>query len=454
MSGNAEHDESTVLTSDSEESPLAMADDGALHSKMQLLPRHSHLQDSSLNAPSTQRLCVTALSSMLLSVLLTLAVLELLHRLQALPSPSLSAVHTAARDDVWSVTETVASAAELESCLRAANMTVSAPLPYSAYCVDDGAQRVAWFMALRAHEEYETFAAVAILSARDRAPRLQPHVLWLSSAPSNYTDWLEAQGVVVHHHRLRMMDELVARFGDEVTLGAFGRLDVAHVYTQWLRSQRAAGVTSLPHPDSFLYTDTDVMFVASIDRCSFPPMPEPMVMLVGPEQYPSTMHNTGVVWVNVTRWLAVEDDFFSWCRQQEWTAVAWEQGLVVGWFGTTGRMQQLPNQLNWKGYWGWTRHDQPSARIVHFHGPKPKRCLDSLVWTHNLAACPPEYHPLIEKFWASAVGQPDPELQMYAFMLTAFEHYFNIAARCAIQQDPANTYSAIGKFLPRQLFVC
>ena len=34
-------------------------------------------------------------------------------------------------------------------------------------------------------------------------------------------------------------------------------------------------------------------------------------------------------------------------------------------------LDQLPEPYNWKGYWGCS----PSIVIVHWHGPKPERCL-------------------------------------------------------------------------------
>jgi hypothetical protein len=49
-----------------------------------------------------------------------------------------------------------------------------------------------------------------------------------------------------------------------------------------------------------------------------------------------------------------------------------DQSLILEFFRDTHLSQQLPNEVNWKGYWGGKKN----VVIAHFHGPKPGRCVE------------------------------------------------------------------------------
>jgi hypothetical protein len=174
------------------------------------------------------------------------------------------------------------------------------------------------------------------------------------------------------------------------------------------------------------------------------------------------MQNSGVLWIDSERWLPVEDEFFAFCRQRNWTGASTDQGLLLDFFGARVdqrpvRMQQLPDELNWKGYWGWPRDDHPSpARILHFHGPKPKRCLDEKV--RSKAPCDAAYEGLFPSntsHYGNEVAKRDDDLTLYAHMLALFEHYYDIAAHCSIITHPSNsTYRALARFVPASIYTC
>ena len=44
-------------------------------------------------------------------------------------------------------------------------------------------------------------------------------------------------------------------------------------------------------------------------------------------------------------------------------------------FQRPSNLTMLPPRFNWKPYWGMDK----DAVIVHFHGPKPERCLDCII---------------------------------------------------------------------------
>lgn len=56
-------------------------------------------------------------------------------------------------------------------------------------------------------------------------------------------------------------------------------------------------------------------------------------------------------------------------RARHWKLAAADQTLLLQGLGDD--VQLLPDAYNWKGYWGAASNVQ----LVHFHGPKPMRCL-------------------------------------------------------------------------------
>ena len=62
-------------------------------------------------------------------------------------------------------------------------------------------------------------------------------------------------------------------------------------------------------------------------------------------------------------------------------------------------LDSLPEPYNWKGYWGCS----PSIVLIHWHGPKPERCLDCYIahreeskTDHDVQACScPEAYNII-----------------------------------------------------------
>ena len=49
---------------------------------------------------------------------------------------------------------------------------------------------------------------------------------------------------------------------------------------------------------------------------------------------------------------------------------ALDQGLLLKFF--EGSIDKLPDEWNWKAYWGWQKKKKTNIRIAHFHGPKPR----------------------------------------------------------------------------------
>jgi len=124
-----------------------------------------------------------------------------------------------------------------------------------------------------------------------------------------------------------------------------------------------------------LYTDCDVMFMDKVtgdleklDCRYFAVAPE-----FDPKDY---VHmNTGVMLMNLKRLIAVDRRFKRFLMSKLEVLTCWDQSAYQ-WFYKGPRKtsffwrrgwDRLPVEFNWKPYWG----DYSSAKIVHFHGPKP-----------------------------------------------------------------------------------
>ena len=82
--------------------------------------------------------------------------------------------------------------------------------------------------------------------------------------------------------------------------------------------------------------------------------------------------NSGVMLMNLRSLGKTTDAFFQFILKnlEELKKEAWDQGAYWRFYrDKDGRplWNWLPLELNWRPYWG----DEPSARIIHFHGPKP-----------------------------------------------------------------------------------
>ena len=234
-----------------------------------------------------------------------------------------------------------------------------------------------WFFALNAEcmsfGHYAEMIQVAVWTAR-RHTRLQPHFLYHGEDDPPVLEWLRNHGAEVWRARSRFYEELCAlehdlKKPDARTCGggAYLRLEIIDLLAQHGIRDR-----------HILYTDCDVMFQQD---------PEPLLrrqpcrfIACGPESQrgnPVDM-NTGVLLMNVARLRRLNREFLAFARSELKTSISWAMDQhaykqffraalpprswpwVRGW-------NMLPDELNWKPYWG----ENPSAPILHFHGPKP-----------------------------------------------------------------------------------
>jgi len=92
---------------------------------------------------------------------------------------------------------------------------------------------------------------------------------------------------------------------------------------------------------------------------------------MGPEAVRgSAPSNSGVMVMDVERFSQKRDALLRFGVEHKFHFPALDQGLLLKFF--EGSISKLPDEWNWKAYWGWQKKKKTNIRIAHFHGPKPR----------------------------------------------------------------------------------
>eukprot|EP00316_Scyphosphaera_apsteinii_P023193 CAMPEP_0119303636 /NCGR_PEP_ID=MMETSP1333-20130426/5036_1 /TAXON_ID=418940 /ORGANISM="Scyphosphaera apsteinii, Strain RCC1455" /LENGTH=617 /DNA_ID=CAMNT_0007306367 /DNA_START=214 /DNA_END=2064 /DNA_ORIENTATION=- len=133
-----------------------------------------------------------------------------------------------------------------------------------------------------------------------------------------------------------------------------------------------------------LYADVDVLFLAPLSLTDF--LPAPAFYAVGSDEMDDEQGNTlglafgnaGVMLMNVEALRRTHDEFIAWTFQDKHVKNALhfaeygplDQGAFNAFYQGRFDVHHWPF-FNWKPYWGYSAR----AKIVHFHGPKPREYL-------------------------------------------------------------------------------
>lgn len=195
---------------------------------------------------------------------------------------------------------------------------------------------------------------------------LQPHCVY-DGGENGFTAWLKRRNVPIIHQRTFLYDEL-ARLGERqknpellpATRGVF------------LRAELPLLQKRLGFDERVLYTDCDVIFRSEVVDSLAPVRCKYFAVAVESDvQRPHEM-NTGVMWMNLPEMFAFDAPFRDYLRANidALPAMSWDQGAYRNFYRSAAGEPlwgNLPPELNWKPYWD----DYASAKIIHFHGPKP-----------------------------------------------------------------------------------
>jgi hypothetical protein len=225
-----------------------------------------------------------------------------------------------------------------------------------------------WFFALTedstAFQQYAEMIMVAVHTAQ-KYTSLVPHCLY-DGGENDFTRWLTQHRVVIVPHRsfFRQSLEELGRRKKNPHLGAglagaFSRVELPAIAKRLGLNQRV------------LYTDCDVMFGAEVvpelkaNSCRY--------FAVAPESQPNDYvnMNTGVMLMDIVRLGEDLPQFLEYISQNldELEKESWDEAAYRWYYrDENGPLwDRLRPELNWKPYWG----DNPDAKIIHFHGPKP-----------------------------------------------------------------------------------
>ena len=225
-----------------------------------------------------------------------------------------------------------------------------------------------WYFALTedstAFRQYAEMVMVAVHTAK-KVTSLEPHCIY-DGAENEFTAWLTKHDVRIIRHR-SFVREALEKLGREkrnphlaaALSGAFSRIELPEIVT-------TAGANG-----RVLYTDCDVMFLSDVipeleaNACRH--------FAVAPESDRDDYvnMNTGVMLMNIPRLRESLPHFREYVSQNlaALEAESWDEA-AYRWFyrDENGPLwDRLPPELNWKPYWG----ENPQAKIIHFHGPKP-----------------------------------------------------------------------------------
>lgn len=228
--------------------------------------------------------------------------------------------------------------------------------------------RMQWFFALAegspGFKGYADMAKVAVHTAL-RHTTLRPHFIY-DGGENEFTRWLRDRSVPIIRCRTSFDDQIALLSGGE------GQSIQAIVRGILLRVELAQLGAQLGWDERVLYTDCDVVFRQDITselaatECTY--------FAVAPEftHDDYLQMNTGVMWMNLPKLRSVDAEFRAFVAENlpRLQNIAWDQGAYREFFareGNTFLWDRLRPELNWKPYWG----ENPDAKVIHFHGPKP-----------------------------------------------------------------------------------
>lgn len=226
-----------------------------------------------------------------------------------------------------------------------------------------------WFLALNegglGFELYCDMAKVAIHTALT-CTSLEPHLIY-DGTENNFTGWVRSRGVPIIAWRSSLFQQVTA-LGNRMQNPGFG----AALPGVFLRVDLPAIGRQYGLNDRVLYTDCDVMFRDDVASLLAPICCKYFAATIESDRTLPDDINTGVMWMHLPEMANLDERFREFVCENidELPGYSWDQGAYRKFFRSTNGDRQwddLALELNWKPYW----EENPQARIIHFHGPKP-----------------------------------------------------------------------------------
>lgn len=214
-------------------------------------------------------------------------------------------------------------------------------------------------------EIYCDLAKVAIHTALS-CTSLEPYLIY-DGNENHFTRWVRSRGVTIIawcSSLFQQVTDLGRRmqnpgFGAALP-GVFLRVDLPKIALQY------------GFADRVLYTDCDVMFREDIADLLAPITCKYFAATIESDRTLPDDMNSGVMWMHLPEMANVDERFREFVCENidELPGSSWDQGAYRKFFRAADGARlwdHIPLELNWKPYW----EENPQARIIHFHGPKP-----------------------------------------------------------------------------------
>jgi hypothetical protein len=222
-----------------------------------------------------------------------------------------------------------------------------------------------WFLGLN-HDAphfaaYAQMIQAAVLSAPAESG-LKPHLLF-DGPECELTRWFRDRGGEVIFRESFLKPHLVAAAADPKT-----PLALTYGKGVYLRTEIPDLVRERGWDDEVvLYTDSDVFFTPIFRAADLPTPTHAIAVAPEYDRADETLFNSGFMLFNLPLWWHVHEQFKTFLIEDlpnslrhEWDQYSFRRFFV-------GNYHRLDAIWNWRPYWG----ENPNARMLHFHGPKP-----------------------------------------------------------------------------------
>jgi SAM-dependent methyltransferase len=221
-----------------------------------------------------------------------------------------------------------------------------------------------WFLGLN-HDAphfsaYAQMVQAAVLSAPPGSG-LEPHLLF-DGPECELTRWFRACAGEVIFRQTFLKPNLAAAAADPGTASA-----LSHGSGVYLRTEIPDLLRERDWDDAtVLYTDSDILFTPRFRAADLPVPTHPIA--VAPDfEREGAVFNSGFMLFHLPLWWPLHERFKEFLLADLPNAIRheWDQFSFQQFFARN--FHRLDPVWNWKPYWG----ENPEARVLHFHGPKP-----------------------------------------------------------------------------------
>jgi hypothetical protein len=189
-------------------------------------------------------------------------------------------------------------------------------------------------------------------------------VILFDGVPEQYPVWLKIlhneKIISVFPHRLSWYDLIITRQRKKGSAAHF-RMEIP------LFMDRVLLRNPLVDSQYVFYTDIDVLFLKK------PPVIKPPLLTLGPEIIKGRKDNNGVMFMNLTALQAGPlEEYIQYSKKNVNLS---SQPLTLTMFRNNNLSTLLPDEYNWKPYWGLNS----AAYILHTHGTKFISCMEHFI---------------------------------------------------------------------------